>query len=110
MKLSRRGMLGALLAAAPIAAIAKPAFEPAPVIEPKQTFAKGMIVPRYHMAADHSHGYSACHTHNLSPAAASYTHGYSAAQAVVTDYEIFDGEKFVAFNSAAGQQVMRDLS
>lgn len=102
MKLSRRGILGGLFAAtAATAAVAK-ATPPKPAA-PKQTFAKGMIVPRYHMVPFvHSHGGMApSHSH-------SYNGGGTAM--VTTDYEIFDGEKFVAFNSAAGQQVIRDLS
>jgi len=89
MKLSRRGILGGLFAiSVPVAVEAKPA-------PTKQHFIKGMIVPRYHMVAVNEHG--------------NYFGAHHAAMAVC-DYDIFDGGKFVPFNSAAGQQVLRDLS
>ena len=58
-----------------------------------------MVMPRFHVVNDHGHGYSGAHSH-----------GYSLAAVMTTDYEIFDGEKFVPFNSTAGQQVIADLS
>ena len=96
MKLSRRGILGGLVAAAvPVPAVIANAAPAAP----KQTFAKGTVMPRFHVVNDHGHGYSGAHSH-----------GYSLAAVMTTDYEIFDGEKFVPFNSTAGQQVIADLS
>jgi len=91
MKLSRRGILGGLFAiSVPVVAEAKPT-------PTKQHFIKGMIVPRYHMVP-------ACHEGHI------FAGGHATAQMVVCDYDIFDGGKFVPFNSAAGQQVLRDLS
>jgi len=91
MKLSRRGILGALLGSAAV---------PAAMVEakPKQTFQKGMIVPRFHLVPAYT-GYAGGDGGHAHP-----------VQMVTTSYEIFDGEKFVTFNSDAGQQVLRDLS
>jgi hypothetical protein len=90
MAVSRRGILGGLFAASlPVAAIAKP--EPEAV---KQTFLKGMVVPRFR----HCTISDPCHSHGWTPAV------------VVTEYEIFDGERFVPLNSTPGQRVIAELT
>jgi hypothetical protein len=87
---SRRGIIAGLLAttAAPAAAV-----HHKPPDVPKPTFIKGMIMPRSVLVADPR-----------------LPGGWGHAQPVVVyEYEIFDGEKFVALNSGAGQQVVREL-
>jgi hypothetical protein len=90
MTVSRRGILAGLLlgAAAPAAAI-----ESKPEL-PKQTFVKGMIGLRYVMAPDprFSHmplAYAPC--------------------VMLIEHDIYDGEKFVPYNSGDGQKVIDDL-
>jgi hypothetical protein len=106
--LSRRSMFSLLgLAALPVAAQvqAKPA--------PKQTFIKGMVVPRIreYVVPDYS-AQMPSHSHSYNPAFnAGHSHGYTPARVVrEVEYQIFDGEKFVALESESGQRVIADLS
>lgn len=89
-RLSRRGILAGLLIAggAPVETIA----HPPPV---KHSFIKGQIMSRirYHIAPQFPH----------------LVKGPSNAVAVI-EYTIFDGEKFVPLDSAAGQRVVAELS
>jgi hypothetical protein len=85
MKLSRRGILGGLLAAGAVPTI--PEAEP-----PKQKFPKGSVMPRTVLVPS-----------VIDP-------GHSHHPVAMVEYVIFDGEKFVPLNSVAGQQVIMELS
>ena len=86
-KVSRRGILAGLLATS-----AAPAASVEPDL-PKPTFIKGMIMPRPRICTDPRYGMA----------------GFGPAM-VVYEYEIFDGNKFVPYNSDAGQRVVAELS
>jgi hypothetical protein len=106
--LSRRSLFTLLgLSALPVAATveARPAA--------KQTFSKGAVVPRVreYVVPDYS-AQMPSHSHSYSLAFnAGHTHGYTPARVVrEVDYQIYDGEKFVALESESGQRVIADLS
>lgn len=90
MKMSRRGILAGLLAtsAAPAAAVEHE------VELPKPKFIKGMIMPVSRLISDPLH-------HRFG--------SIYAEPSVVFEYNIFDGTKFVALNSSAGQRVIEEL-
>jgi hypothetical protein len=103
--LSRRSLFTLLgLSALPVAATVRP--QP---VEAKQTFIKGAVVPRVreYVTPDYSAQMPA-HSHSFN---AGHTHGYTPARVVrEVDYQIYDGEKFVALESESGQRVIADLS
>jgi hypothetical protein len=85
MKVSRRGILAGLLAAGAAPAVAVEG-------SPGPTFIKGMILPRTKVV----------------PELQFCTPSYYGPM-VIVEYDIYDGEKFVALNSAAGQRVVEDM-
>lgn len=60
---------------------------------PQAKFLRGQVMPRtvYHAISDPGH-----------------SHGFAAA--VVIEYDIFDGEKFVPLNSDVGQAIVKSMS
>lgn len=89
MSLTRRSMFGLGAAVASVATVGVVQAVPA---QAKQTFLKGQILPRYHFVP-------------MWPSAS----GAQPVQ-VAVEYDIYDGSKFVAFNSTAGQKIVEDLT
>lgn len=88
--INRRTIFALLgLAALPVAVEAKAPVLPAP---PKPL--RGMILPRFVYTVGYS-GFDPGHSH--------------AVAQVLTEYDIFDGEKWVPFNSTEGQTLVQEL-
>ena len=101
--ISRRSIFAALGLAALVPlkphqqAEAKALTEPAPPKPPR-----GLLLPRYKIVSDYSHAHSHSYAH-------AHSHSYSQAAMVVTEYDIFDGERFVPLNSVDGHRVEMEL-